>query len=164
MQEKTIELTVNVPTALLVQALVDNIMNGNPLPSDRDNSIPKIGTHWKAQGGIYAGVMSGLDGAPDYHLIVGPAFEYATWDEQKLAVFRLSADGFNDFTLPDRQEQALQFANVPELFESEWYWSGTQHASNSDYAWCQGFGDGDQHCRNKDGKLRARAVRRLIIQ
>ena len=32
---------------------------------------PRVGEFWPEQGGVYAGVMRGADGAPDYHLIVG---------------------------------------------------------------------------------------------
>lgn len=31
---------------------------------------PSIGAYWAEQGGVYAGVMRGEDGCPDYHLIV----------------------------------------------------------------------------------------------
>jgi hypothetical protein len=53
---------------------------------------------------------------------------------------------------------------VPELFKERAYWSGTQHASNSGYAWYQGFGNGGQGSAFKGTKLRARVVRRLPIQ
>ena len=54
-------------------------------------------------------------------------------------------------------------AGAAEAFAQSYYWSSTQHASASDYAWYQYFGYGNQHHGNKDGKLRARAVRRLIL-
>ena len=50
-----------------------------------------------------------------------------------------------------------------EAFSDNWYWSSTQHAANSDYAWFQGFDDGFQGYEGTDDKLRARAVRRSII-
>jgi len=50
-----------------------------------------------------------------------------------------------------------------EAFDTNLYWSSTQHVSYSDYAWCQDFYDGLQSCINTTGKLRARAVRRLPI-
>ena len=50
-----------------------------------------------------------------------------------------------------------------EAFESDAYWSSTQHASGSASAWCQLFGNGTQDCHYTGGKLRARAVRRLPI-
>jgi hypothetical protein len=51
-----------------------------------------------------------------------------------------------------------------EAFEQEWYWSSTQHASYSDYAWYQTFSYGNQHHYHKYDELRARAVRRLVIE
>jgi hypothetical protein len=39
--------------------------------------VPRIGSEWKEQGGIYAGVMRGHDGKPDYHLILPAAAEIA---------------------------------------------------------------------------------------
>lgn len=50
-----------------------------------------------------------------------------------------------------------------QAFETEWYWSSTQHAANSGYAWCQGFDDGNQGSTIKSAELRARAVRRLPL-
>ncbi len=32
------------------------------------DGIPAIGAEWPGQGGIYAGLMRGHDGHPDYHL------------------------------------------------------------------------------------------------
>lgn len=51
-----------------------------------------------------------------------------------------------------------------ECFEASWYWSSSQHASDSGYAWGQGFNDGLQYYVSKthDG-YRARVVRRISI-
>ena len=54
-------------------------------------------------------------------------------------------------------------AGADEAFAESYYWSSTQHASLSDYAWCQDFTNGGQDYDSKDGKLRARAVHRLIL-
>lgn len=51
-----------------------------------------------------------------------------------------------------------------EAFDPDWYWSSTQHAGFSSYAWCQGFSNGDQSGCIKYGKLRVRAVRRVAIE
>jgi hypothetical protein len=126
---------------------------------------PRIGEEWTAQGGFYAGIARGRDGKPDYHLIVGP--EHATglpWQDASSWASTVMADGYSDYTLPTRKEQALCFANVPELFKDETYWSSEQHASYSDYAWDQGFDNGTQSYWDKFNKLRARAVRRLPIR
>ena len=51
-----------------------------------------------------------------------------------------------------------------QAFDPAWYWSSTQHAANSDYAWSQGFNNGNQINSSTSSKFRARAVRRLVIQ
>jgi hypothetical protein len=66
--------------------------------------------------------------------------------------------------LPAKTE-ATDFAEgVEQAFASEWYWSSTQHAAYDDFAWSQGFSYGYQTYSSKSARLRARAVRRLIIQ
>jgi hypothetical protein len=62
------------------------------------------------------------------------------------------------------QTSAIAFqAGGEQAFEPKWYWSSTQHAANSDYAWFQDFHDGYQNSNTTNVKLRARAVRRLAI-
>jgi hypothetical protein len=130
-----------------------------------ESDIPRIGEEWASQGGIYAGIARGRDGAPDYHLIVGPEFDgQLDWDAAGKWASALTLHGHSDFALPFRKEQALSFANVPELFKPEYYWSCEQHASYSNNAWTQSFNNGYQGNWSKDTRLRARAVRRLVIQ
>ncbi len=67
---------------------------------------------------------------------------------------------------PDLPNQTLAepFQNGgAEAFDDNWYWSSTQHVSDSDYAWYQHFDHGDQYYDYASSKLRARAVRRLPI-
>ncbi len=54
-------------------------------------------------------------------------------------------------------------AGGAQAFESAYYWTSTQHASASDYAWYQGFSGGNQCFSTQASKLRARAVRRLPL-
>ena len=54
-------------------------------------------------------------------------------------------------------------AGAGEAFAESYYWTSTQHASGSDYAWYQGFVNGGQYYISKVNELRARAVRRLIL-
>jgi hypothetical protein len=128
-------------------------------------SLPPIGTEW--QGGIYAGIVAGRDGQPDYHLIVGPELSgkdgEVDWGNANALAAEVNTGGHNDFTLPDRHEQSIMFGNVPQLFQKRWYWSREQRAGSSVYAWAQGFGNGDQNGIRKGDELRARAVRRLPI-
>ncbi len=62
--------------------------------------------------------------------------------------------------LPDRIEQAMLYAHMPEEFKKEAYWSNTQHADYSSCAWCQGFFGGSQSFDYKYYELLVRAVRR----
>jgi hypothetical protein len=66
--------------------------------------------------------------------------------------------------LPTRAELILLYENHSDKFEERAYWSNTQHASNSSYAWGQDFSYGTQDDYYKLNELRARAVRRLVIQ
>ena len=107
-------------------------------------------------GGIYAGIIRGVDGGPDQHLVLldgdveGVTWEAAgTWAESKGA------------SLPTRAEQRLLIANLPDQFEPRWYWSSEQ--AGPSFAWGQGFSYGDQDDVSRSYEGRARAVRRLPI-
>lgn len=68
---------------------------------------------------------------------------------------------------PDFPGQTLAeafMAGGPEAFDAAAYWSSTQPVSDSGYAWCQHFYNGDQDYLSTDSKFRARAVRRLVIE
>jgi hypothetical protein len=69
----------------------------------------------------------------------------------------------NTRTFPAQTPVAAFQKGGSEAFEEEAYWTSTQHVSASDSAWYQGFTNGSQSCSYTDGKLRARAVRRLEI-
>ena len=156
-------ITIVVDEAAILSIIADRLSGRRYAFVTPSNETPRIGQPWPGQGGIYAGVMRGRNGGADYHLIVGPEIEETTWEKAKAKAAEISQDGHSDFSLPFRAEQALQFANVPELFKKEWYWSGEQHAEDADYAWYQFFGYGYQDGTHKHLKLRARAVRRLTI-
>ncbi|MFZ6755783.1 DUF1566 domain-containing protein [Undibacterium sp. Ji50W] len=125
---------------------------------------PKIGTAWL--GGIYAGVIAGMDGQPDYHLIHAPAENElinVNW-QQSITQATLTINGFEDWSLFNRREGRLLAINTPEGFDKDgWYWTSEQNAGNPDYAWVQYFDVGDQFTLSKSGTYRARAVRRVLI-
>jgi len=154
-------ITIEVPDAQVVDLVLERLQAGEIdwRTTRLSETTPKIGEPWPGQGGIYAGIMRGRDGNPDYHLIVGKATEPMPWGKAKDEVER-----HPEWSLPYRAEQALCYANVPELFEKEWYWSCEQHAGTAGYAWCQNFGNGNQYYNLKSNELRARAVRRLVIR
>lgn len=125
--------------------------------------VPAIGARW--QGGIYAGVARGVNGANDHYLIVADTDRASVnWKDAKAWAAGLEIDGNRDFTLPTCKEQALLFANAADLFEPAWYWSSEQHASDASYAWVQLFGYGNQDFSHQSNEYRARAVRRIKIE
>ena len=158
---------------------------------------PKIGEVWAEQGGVVAGLMRGVNGKPDYWLIVptdpqaeAESLEWGKSDSidgakcefdglaNTTALFAQSKDnsfpaaqfaidlelnGFNDYYLPARRELSLMYANVPELFKTEWHWSSTQSSSYSNGAWLQHFAFGTQRVNRKDNEYRVRAVRRVLV-
>ncbi len=163
----------------------------NAATKESNASAPRISTYWEGQGGIYVGVMPGIDGGRDYHLIAsvdeGVDLEWGPYGKRiesadskrdgsanTLALLgsghehpaaawasKYEKDGHSDFYLPAQRELNLCYATCAEQFAKEWYWSSTQ--SSAYYAWFQGFDDGSQSGADKGTTGRARAVRRLFI-
>jgi len=92
--------------------------------------------------------------------------------------WNLDIEGHNDWYLPSRDELMMLWRNLgprrkntPELFRENaaeafnttWYWSSTEHAQYSGYAWVVGFYGGGQDYGNKDDDYAVRAVRRFKI-
>ena len=108
--------------------------------------------------GIYAGTARGYNGEPDAILeVLDEAPDGLSWDA---AMKWAESTGGR---LPTRKEQALLFANVPELFRQEAYWSCEPSAGAAGYAWYQYFHYGNQGWVREYGELRVRAVRREPI-
>jgi hypothetical protein len=129
------------------------------------SDLPRLGAGWPGQGGIFAGLVRDVNGAPDYLLILGPEHDgELPWQPAMDGAAGLDVDGHKDFTLPTRAEQAILFGTVGDQFQDAWYWSCEQRAAVPGYAWVQGFGSGNQILNFKSNDYRARAVRRLIIQ
>lgn len=64
---------------------------------------------------------------------------------------------------PTQTQADLFKEGAEQAFSQEMYWTSTQHASASDYAWCQYFSYGLQDTYSKGLKLRVRFFRRLPI-
>ena len=67
-------------------------------------------------------------------------------------------------TLPAQTTAKPFTENGNEAFDAAGYWSSTQHAAYSDFAWYQTFDFGCQDCSYTSTRLRARAVRRIPIE
>jgi hypothetical protein len=107
----------------------------------------------------YAGVVLGENGEADHHLILLPGeADDINWE----AACKWAAEQGGD--LPNRREQSLLFANLKSEFQSSWYWSNQKHEDDNGWAWFQDFLSGGQDSYDVYVSLRARAVRRLLIQ
>lgn len=116
-----------------------------------------------APGEHYAGLIIGKDGEPSYHLVLLPGqANDITWN--KAMEWAGQQGGEYVASLPTRREQALLFANLKDEFEERTYWSCEAHESDNASAWYQNFTNGSQSITLKGSSLRARAVRRLIIE
>jgi hypothetical protein len=110
------------------------------------------------KGELYAGIIIGKDGDPDYHLILlANKEEYANWETAKELAAKAGGH------LPTCREQSLLSTNLNEEFQGRHYWSSEQHASNSGYAWRYNFYDRRESNYSKHVVLNTRAVRRVVI-
>ena len=92
------------------------------------------------------------------HVILLPGDnDDASWQHQKEWAASIGAE------LPTRLEQALLWQNCREEHKKDWYWSSEAHVSDAGYAWCQDFYDGYQYSHYHGDRLRARAVRRVVV-
>lgn len=89
------------------------------------------------------------------HTILLPGEKCMNWNDGMAWAKEQGGD------LPDLVEHAFFKKYMPEEFKPKLYWSNTQHAGGSDYAWCQGFSDGSQYYYYKRDALLVRAVRRV---
>ncbi len=110
-----------------------------------------------AEGERYIGGTITADGTVT-HVILLPGDIKTNW--QKSGEWAASIGG----ALPTRVEQALLFATAPDAFKKNAYWSCQEDEPESGWAWYQNFSYGDQNGNHKNDELRARAVRRLVIQ
>ena len=129
-------------------------------------SPPAIGAMWQEQGGIYAGIVGGINGKPDYHLIHSASgheiFDVEWYDAINAAKDKIN--GFTDWYLPDCRESRLLAINSPDSFDWDvWYWTSMQDSEHPEHALVQHFGEGSPYAAHKSFKYRARAVRRLPI-
>lgn len=121
----------------------------NAFPMTIDRPALKAGEVW-------IGTVIKPDGTAEHSILLPGDREADTWQNQMDWAKAQGGD------LPNRIEQAMLFDRFKDEFQKEWYWSSTQHAVNSVYAWMQYFYDGSQDDDRKSGKYRARAVRRVI--
>lgn len=152
----------------------------------------KLGSFVEKQGGYYAGIVRGENGAPDYHLFAAP--EDASADEVEWGKYGKSIKGacfVNDGAANTKALIAAGECPAAEACHAyrgngfdDWYlpaqaelnicfanarehfvkeWYWSSTQSSGYSAWLQHFGNGTQHDGPKDYAYPVRAVRRLTI-
>lgn len=111
-----------------------------------------------ADGETYVGAIGDQQGSVYHLILLAGDNDDATWQAQKEWAASIGGD------LPTRVEQAMLFERCADQFQKDWYWSNQEHAADPAYAWYQYFHNGGQSCYRKGTELRARAVRRLVLE
>lgn len=150
------DATLTVSAEAAARAYIEHCFSARSVHVSLVTKFPRIGA--PLEDGTYAGIARGEKA--DCALIVGPqAPKSMNWEAAK--EYAATQTGWR---LPTRKEQALCFANVPELFEKEWYWSGEQYEAGNGCAWAQFFNYGGQSDYHKDSNsFRVRLVRTIAI-
>lgn len=106
----------------------------------------------------YAGPVLDEAGQIKHHLVLLPARpeQRLSWQDAMAWAEGIGAQ------LPDRQEQALLFANCKPHLKPVWHWSCQEDEEDASYAWLCYFYYGDQFSTHKRFEGSAVAVRRLI--
>ncbi|WP_298702609.1 DUF1566 domain-containing protein [uncultured Variovorax sp.] len=89
-------------------------------------------THIELRAGEhYAGAVLDETGRIEHHLVLMAArpSERLNWDDAMKWATEVGG------VLPDRQEQALLFANCKPHLEAAWHWSSQAHEEDASYAW-----------------------------
>jgi hypothetical protein len=76
-------VTIQVDDAEIVNMVLQRLAGSASPVNLMGISVPRIGSEWTGRGGVYAGIMRGRNGGPDYHLIVGPKIDETNWEEAK---------------------------------------------------------------------------------
>ena len=135
------------------------------------NGEPQIGDVM-ADGTVYAGISPATDEA--LYVAAQDAPATMKWKAAMKYAADLDANGHKDWRLPSKAEMDLLYRNkdagaLKGTFKDKvsgfglalWYWSCTEHASNSSGAWGQCFTDGGGAWDNSKGLpvLSVRCVR-----
>lgn len=122
-------------------------------------NLPTLGTTFN--GGIYAGITTGKDGAP-YALVLLPHKPVGDLSWQEAMDWAKGALVEGD--LPTRPEAALLFANVRDHLVKAWHWTNETDEDDASCAWFCYFGSGGQFYLRKSASGAAVAVRRLALE
>lgn len=106
----------------------------------------------------YAGMVLDQEGTLLHHLVLMAQRPDGDVKWQDAMDWAASVGG----ALPNRQEQALLYANCKPHLDAAWHWSSETYERDASYAWCCYFSDGDQGLSLKSYEGTAVAVRRIL--
>jgi len=106
----------------------------------------------------YAGPILDADGNIKHHLVLLPNRPENRLNWANAMEWATSVGGH----LPDRQEQALLYANCKPHLKPTWHWSSEKHEDDASYAWGCYFLGGDQLGDGQSFEGSAVAVRRFV--
>lgn len=165
-------MQIQIDDDVVARMVRRQLLGADTAENFRFPATPRIGSVWQNKmvggtDGIYVGIARGHAGdqscplpGTDYPLILG---EESPKKLKWQAALAWAAKVGNGWRVPTRREQALCWANVPELFQQEWYWSCQQYEGYADCAWAQFFGYGSQLNYHKDTECRVRLLRSVIV-
>ncbi|HXC40665.1 MAG TPA: hypothetical protein VN667_17140 [Burkholderiales bacterium] len=155
------EARVTVPAEAAARAYIDRLFGGHAASVHVEKSAPAIGERYrflyeKTHTGIYAGITLHIEQPMALVLLDGES-ESLSYAEACEWAKGLGGE------LPSRVDALLLYKRLKDEFKEAAYWTNEVYAADADYAWGQDFGYGDQNFWRKSTKLRARAVRRVVL-
>lgn len=108
----------------------------------------------------YAGAVLDADGHVLHHLVLMAQRPAVLLNWQAAMDWASSVGG----RLPNRQEQALLYANCKPYMEQTWHWTCVTDEDNASFAWYCDFYDGSQLYGHKGDEGSAVAVRSITVE
>ena len=105
----------------------------------------------------YAGAVLDAAGHIQHHLVLMAQRPDGDLNWNNATAWAESIGG----ALPNRQEQALLYANCKPHLQPVWHWSSETHESEASYAWGCLFSYGDHYCYHESAEGAAVSVRRV---
>ena len=149
---------IRVPAQAAARAYLEKFLGqtfAQTLPQRPHGATPPaIGQPFK--GGLCAGLTL-FDNTPMHLVLLPDDAEDLTWQKAKDWALEREAE------LPTRIDALVLFQNLKDQFKPTSYWTSSPFAGDDACAWSQDFNVGSQYYWGKSYELRARAVRRFII-
>lgn len=123
-------------------------------PPDSDG----VDLEWGERGTDIAGANSDWNGRANTAALINSSGSHPAAKHAE----DYSCEGHNDYHLGSHAEMGIAWANAPELFEKEWYWTSSQYSAY--YAWIQHFDVGIQTITGKVSEGHVRPVRWIPVK